>query len=343
MTNLQKINLELKSQKEKFTALLKENGLIADSLESVYGIFDEADNLAACGGREKNILKCFAVKDEFKGLGLTDEILSALLKDAYGEGYKFFFIFTKRSSVSFFTGAGFINLASSDDSSLLYRGEKTVEEVLKNELFPYCPDGLPNGISDEGNAAIVMNANPFTLGHRYLIEKALDYCGSKSRLFVFAVETDKSFFSFNDRFMLIKKNTEDLKNVVVLPSSQFLISGATFPSYFLKEKSLISKNQTQLDARIFLKYFVPLFNIKIRFLGEEPLDPSTEIYNQTLLNELPPQCEVKIIERKKTQNQQIISATQVRKAFQNNSLEEVRSFLPEITYNFLRSLKQKIN
>ena len=214
-------------------------------------------------------------------------------------------------------------------------------QVLKNELFPYCPDGIPNGISDEGNAAIVMNANPFTLGHRYLIEKALDYCGSKSRLFVFAVETDKSFFSFNDRFMLIKKNTDDLKNVVVLPSSQFLISGATFPSYFLKEKSLISKNQTQLDARIFLKYFVPLFNIKIRFLGEEPLDPSTEIYNQTLLNELPPQCEVKIIKRKKTQNQQIISATQVRKAFQNNSLEEVRSFLPETTYNFLRSLKQK--
>ncbi|UTC77930.1 adenylyltransferase/cytidyltransferase family protein [Treponema sp. OMZ 799] len=339
MTNLQKINLEIKSRKEEFSALLKENSLIEDSLESVYGIFDEADNLAACGGREKNILKCFAVKDEFKGLGLTDEILSALLKEAYGEGYKSFFIFTKRSSVSFFTGAGFISLASSDDSALLYRGENTIEDVLKNELLPLCP----GDIRETENAAIVMNANPFTLGHRYLIEKALEHCGTDKRLLVFAVETDKSFFSFQDRFMLIKKNTEDLKNVIVLPSSQFLISSATFPSYFLKEKTLISKNQTQLDARIFLKYFVPLFNIKTRFLGEEPLDPSTEIYNQTLLNELHPKCEVKIIERKKTHNNKIISATQVRSAFQNNSLEDVRSFLPEATYNFLSSLKEKNN
>lgn len=57
----------------------------------------------------------------------------------------------------------------------------------------------------EGNAAvgsIVMNCNPFTLGHRYLIEYASKYV---DYLYIFVVEEDKSFFPFSDRIDLIKK------------------------------------------------------------------------------------------------------------------------------------------
>lgn len=338
--NLQKINQNVLSQKEKLTALLKQNGLALDPLESVYGIFDEADNLIACGGREKNVFKCFAVNPEFKGMGLADEILSALLKESYRENYKSFFIFTKKTSVQFFTNAGFVILETADDSALLYRSEKTAEQIIKENISRYCSGA---DIKKSLNAAIVMNANPFTLGHRYLIDEALKYCGSERKLFIFVVETDKSFFQFKDRFELVKENTKNLKNVFVLPSSEFLISTATFPSYFLKEKMLVQKNQTQLDARIFLKYFVPLFNIGTRFLGEEPFDAGTRLYNETLLKELPPECDVKIISRKKIKTgneEKIISATAVRAAYKKNSLEEVKDYVPQSTYNFLLELKK---
>ncbi|MGF7109784.1 citrate lyase ligase [Treponema pedis] len=340
MTNLQKINLNILNQKEKFISLLEQNGLREDSLESLYGIFDDADNLLACGGREKNILKCFAVNSKFQGLGLTDEILSALLKEAYSENYKSFFIFTKKTSAHFFTNAGFTVLETAADSALLYRGEKTAEQTLKEKFLEYCPKAE---IKKKLNAAIVINANPFTLGHRHLIEEALKYCNNEKLLFVFVVENDKSFFSFKDRFFLVKENVKDLKNIFVLPSSEFLISEATFPSYFLKETALVQKNQTELDARIFLKYFVPFFNIGVRFLGEEPLDISTGLYNKTLLAELPPKCEVKIIKRKKTEghNEKIISATAVRRAYKNNSLEEIKDYVSSFTYNFLQGLKNK--
>jgi [citrate (pro-3S)-lyase] ligase len=69
--------------------------------------------------------------------------------------------------------------------------------------------------------AVVMNCNPFTLGHRYLIE----YAASKvTHLYIFAVEEDKSIFPFKDRFDLIKAGTAGLKNSTVLPSGKFIIS-----------------------------------------------------------------------------------------------------------------------
>lgn len=236
-------------------------------------------------------------------------------------------------------------MQTTDDSALLYRGEKSVEESLKEKVKTYYPDFIfpQNGNSSEcssknKNAAIVMNANPFTLGHRYLTEKAYEFCGVEKKLFVFVVENDNSFFSFKERFTLVKENVKDLSNVFVLPSSEFLISAATFPSYFLKEKTLVQKNQTQLDARMFLKYFVPLFNIGVRFLGEEPLDKSTELYNETLQNELPPICSVKIIPRKKiiTENAEtFISATTVREAYKNGNPEKIKNYVPAATYTFL--------
>ena len=65
----------------------------------------------------------------------------------------------------------------------------------------------------EGNkiAAIVMNANPFTLGHLHLVEKA-----SKENdiLHLFIVSEDKSIIPFNERKQLIMEGTSHLKNII---------------------------------------------------------------------------------------------------------------------------------
>lgn len=49
--------------------------------------------------------------------------------------------------------------------------------------------------------SIVMNCNPFTLGHRYLVEEA---SRQSDLLYIFVVEEDKSDFPFEDRFNMVK-------------------------------------------------------------------------------------------------------------------------------------------
>lgn len=332
MLGLEKLNLSNNFQKKELEDFLIGCGLKLDCLDCAFALYCEDGTLAACGGKEKNVLKCFAVKDSCKGEGLLNTLLSAVITEAYNEGFSYFFVFTKISSYTFFLEAGFKVLEKAEDSVLLFKGEKTPETILHGLYEKHCPAGF----KDFPCGAVVLNANPFTLGHRHLVETALKKCG---RLYIFVVETDKSFFSFEDRYYLVKKNTEDLKNVCVLPSSQFLISGATFPSYFLKDSGVVFKNQTELDAKIFLKYFVPAFNITERFLGEEISDKVTEQYNNSLLKILPPQCSVEIIERKKDADG-IISASKVRRAMQTENLETVRSMLSSVTFDFLKNKTQ---
>ncbi|PIE97492.1 MAG: [citrate (pro-3S)-lyase] ligase [Treponema sp.] len=329
--NIEKINLLIPQQKRLLTSFLLEQDLELDNLEICFAGFDEYENIVATGGRTGNILKCFAIKESYRAMGLFEKIISAVLEDGYKEGYHNFFVYTKKTAMKFFQSIQFTILAEAENSVLLFRGKKTPEDIL-NDLY----SKTVYNFSDSKIGAIVMNANPFTNGHRFLIDSALK---EVDFLFVFAVQSDSSFFSFDERLMLIKQNTRDLKNVAVLPSTDLLISNATFPSYFLKEEKLINKEHAIIDAKMFLKYFVPYFNIKTRFLGAEPLDESTAIYNETLAKILPPKCEVKIIPRLQ-ENNIFVNATAVRKAFKENSLEGIKGFVSDITYDFL---KNKVN
>lgn len=182
------------------------------------------------------------------------------------------------------------------------------------------------------NGAIVMNANPFTYGHRYLVEyaaKRVDY------LYIFVVEEDKSYFRFEDRLKLVKEGTGDLENVMVLPSSPYIISSSSLPGYFNKEKM---KGDFKLDATQDLISFVQaamILNVKIRFAGEEPLDPFTNQYNINM-NRILPQYGMgfEVIPRKKEENQ-VVSASLVRKCMQNGELEKIKELVPESTFRFI--------
>ena len=158
--------------------------------------------------------------------------------------------------------------------------------------------------------AIVMNCNPFTLGHRYLIETASKQC---KKLYVFVVEEDKSIFKFKDRIDLVKKGTADLKNVVVLPSGKFMISSLTFTDYFNKSELQDKIIDPSMDVEIFAKQIAPALGVNIRFVGEEPLDKVTKQYNDTMRRILPQYgiefCEIK----RKEESGAVISASRVRK------------------------------
>lgn len=178
-----------------------------------------------------------------------------------------------------------------------------------------------------------MNANPFTLGHKFLVEQALKMC---EKLVVFVVEENKSAFDFKTRFNLVKEGVKEFDNVVVVPSGQYIISGITFPSYFIKKGKDVNEIQQNLDAIIFGKYFSKL-GITKRFIGTEPISVRTNIYNMALEKQLPQYgIKVVVIERLE-KNGQVISATTVRNLIREDKINLVKELVPATTYEFLVS------
>ena len=188
------------------------------------------------------------------------------------------------------------------------------------------------GFKGKNVGAIVMNCNPFTLGHQYLIE----YAAKKvEELIVFVVQEDRSFFPFKDRFTLVKKGTSRLKNVFVVPSGNMIISTVTFPGYFLKDTPDAVKLDPSEDVRIFGEYIAKAFNISCRFLGKEPFDKVTKNYNESMKTLLP-FYNVKVVEIDRKENQNgIISASRVRKLLKEKKFDEIKSIVPRTTFDYL--------
>lgn len=189
------------------------------------------------------------------------------------------------------------------------------------------------GVNKTG--AVVMNCNPFTSGHRYLIE----YAAAKvDLLYVFVVEEDKSEYAFEDRIELVKRGTEHISNVAVVPSGNWVLSYNTMPIYFEKSIRREEKADAELDLQIFARYIAPQLNISVRFVGEEPIDKITKQYNEQMQEIL---CqfgiEVEEIPRKRCDGN-VISASAVRKYVQEENWEMVQRYVPETTYQYLKEI-----
>ena len=184
--------------------------------------------------------------------------------------------------------------------------------------------------------SVVMNCNPFTKGHRFLIEQALDRC---DYLIIFVVQEDKSVFSFDDRFTMVERGVSDLNNVVVIPSGQFIISSKTFSEYFNKDRLQERSIDTSFDLTIFANEIAPCLNISIRFVGEEPFDNVTKQYNKTMKHILP-RYGIDVIEipRKYTDSgESVISASKVRELLKNEEYEKILEYVPDTTLQYLMS------
>ena len=185
----------------------------------------------------------------------------------------------------------------------------------------------------KSNGAIVMNCNPFTYGHRYLIEYAAKQV---DRLYIFVVEEDKSFFLFTDRFEMVKNGVNGLDNVVVVPSGKFIISAYTFPEYFMKDYVKEKEFDVSLDVETFCRYIAPRLNISTRFAGEEPFDPVTRNYNESMKKILP-EHGMKFVEipRLSLDDKRVINATKVRELLKNKEYNALKEYVPDNTYKIL--------
>lgn len=294
-----------------------------DDADKTVMIFDE-ENLIATGSRKDNILKYIAVDPSRQGEGLTATVLTALRKDAFSKGYDHLFLYTKPENEIMFTDLFFYPVAKTDSVLLMENKKDGIKDFLSS---------LPEINTKGTTGSIVMNCNPFTKGHRYLIETAAKECDS---LLVFVLSEDKSRFSADDRFQMVKLGTADLKNVSVLPTGPYLISSATFPTYFLKNRDDATNIQCMLDIEIFAKYYAPKFSITKRFTGTEPISHMTDMYNRALAKNLPRYgidfTEIPRIASHGTP----ISASLVRKLIDEGDWDGVKNIVPDTTYYYIK-------
>jgi len=185
-----------------------------------------------------------------------------------------------------------------------------------------------------------MNCNPFTLGHRYLVEYA---AAQVVKLYIFVVEEDKSEFPFADRIELVRLGVKDLSNVEVLPSGKFIISQQTFSGYFNKAELQDVAVDSSRDVEIFGREIAPTLGITIRFAGEEPNDTVTRQYNETMKKILPRYgVEFREIPRK-TLGDEVISASSVRAALKRGDFDKIKQLVPDTTLLYLRGRRSVLH
>lgn len=324
---IRSIPLSIKSYKNKVEKFLNDNDLRLDGVDYYAGVFlvGEDDVLLGGGGLQGNVIKCIAITDDLRETGMGTKLISHLYLQAINNGEDTVRVFTKPKNKEIFTSLGFKLLATSDKAILLENG---------NGLKHYC-DYLASLRREGENGAIVMNANPFTLGHRYLIETAAK---EVNNLYIIVVKENRSLFSYDDRKHMITKGTEDLKNVIICEGSDYQISNTTFPTYFLKEITDATDTQISLDLDLFSKHIAPALNIKKRFIGTEPKDILTNRYNY-LIKRILPKTNIEVIEVNRLQNKSnvIISATTVRERLSSFDFHGAKQLVYPTTIPFLLS------
>lgn len=312
-------------KKQIWQTFLAQLGLEADENVQTTVLIREDGELIAAGSRQDNLLKCIGVSPMHQGEGPTATLLTQLRQDAFHAGHKHLFLYTKPRNRYLFSSLFFYPVAQTDKVLLMENQPNGIRGFL---------DSLPVMHTAGTVGAAVMNCNPFTRGHRYLIETAASRC---DHLYVFVLSEDKSRFSAADRMEMVKLGTSDLPNVTILPTGPYLISSATFPTYFLKEREQAGTVQCMLDIEIFVKYYVPKFGITHRFVGTEPLSPMTNLYNEALEQHLPERgVELVKIPRLET-NAVPISASAVRACLQEGKREYLRELVPPTTADYIES------
>ncbi|MBQ3552462.1 MAG: [Clostridia bacterium] len=299
-------------------SFLNKSGLImGDDADYTVCLYDDEDELCATGSLCGRVLKYIATSPAAQGEGAAAKVVSELVNEAARRGIIKLFLFTKPDNITLFKSLGFYPLAKTDKSAMLENSRNGLSRFLS---------GIDPGEGVKG--AIVANCNPFTLGHRWLMEKAALVVDT---LHVFVLSEDLSRFTSKERFMLVKEGTSDIKNIRVHMSGDYLISHATFPTYFIKEQDNTAAINADLDITLFGTKIAPVLGITKRFVGTEPYCMVTSAYNKRL-HELLPGMGVEVVELERKDG---ISASLVRKLEDLGDIEGIRALVPNATFEYI--------
>ncbi|MBP3242193.1 MAG: [citrate (pro-3S)-lyase] ligase [Oribacterium sp.] len=347
---------------EQVENLLEKEGIHLDkNLDYTAAMLDDDYNVIATGSCFGNTLRCMAVSSDHQGEALMNDIVSHLIEYQYMRGNYHLFMYTKCNTALFFNSLGFREIARMEEENIVFMENKrtgfkdylenlrkeSIEQLEKMEgdtassyLSVLRSDGEDSGLKPAEGVkigAVVMNANPFTMGHRYLVEKAMEGCDI---LHLFMVSEDASLVPFSVRKKLIEEGTSDLGNIIYHDSGSYIISSATFPAYFQKGDNAVIKSQAGIDLHVF-EGIADKLHVNARYVGDEPTSLVTGIYNDIMAEALPKAgVECYIIPRKEFEGK-AISASTVRKLIHDGNTEAIKDLVPETTYRFFTSEEAK--
>ena len=317
--------LSLKSNRTRVERFLADSGLRLEGVDYYAAVTDDDGNIIAGGGLQGNVIKCIAVGEAARETGLSNKLLSHLIGMANQQGASSVKVFTKPDNRTVFESMGFKVIASAPRAILMENGMRGISAYTGYLRHM-------RGDRPEGASAIVMNANPFTLGHRYLVEQA---AREASTLYVIAVREDRSAFSYAERLATIQAGCKGLDNVVVVEGSDYAISELTFPTYFLKQVTDATDTHITLDLDLFARHIAPALGVTTRYVGSEPIDELTARYNELMQEQLPQHgITVKTVDRL-MQDGQVVSASRVRQALADGSLSQAAALVPATTVPYL--------
>ena len=355
---IQTLNPTTPRQRQRIEAFLKRNGLRFDDMHYYAAVTDDDGEMIAGGGLKGNVIKCVAVDDAHKGEAIANTLISHLIAHANEEGHSNVMLFTKPKNRQLFESLSFRLLAEAPEAVLMETGiggiNNTVEALKKireesekyKEYNKECkkeektnlnittPQHLnpsttqPLTTTTPLRGVVVMNCNPFTLGHRYLIEQAAKQV---ERLFVMVVREDCSLFAYAERKAMVEQGVAHLKNVTVIDGSEYAISQATFPTYFLKRLDDAADTQMLLDLDLFRRHIAPALGTTVRFVGTEPTDQLTRRYNQLMHEVLADVRETARLEKEGN----AVSASRVRKAMEQGDMSTIRQLVPPTTLPYI--------
>ena len=350
------LNPSIPRQRRRIEQFLGDNGLRLDDVDYYAALVDETtDEIVAGGGLKGGVIKCVAVADGHKGEAVANQIVSHLIAHANADGHQCVKLFTKPQNQKMFESMSFRLLAEAPKAILMETGiggikryseelerEKgKVKSEKSNGKLHHLNPSTPQPIMPQ-SGIIIMNCNPFTLGHRYLIEQAAQQVQT---LYILVVREDCSMFGYDERKAMIVRGVAHINNVVVCDGSEYSISATTFPTYFLKSLSDASDTQMTLDIDLYRRHIAPALGATVCFVGTEPDDPLTRRYNELMKSMLPDVREVARLQ----QSGVAVSASRVRKAIVENHLVLAARLVPPTTVPYIvahlatRALKAELN
>ena len=359
---IQEIPLSSHFFRRKVEAFLEANGLRMEALDAYYAIQEDSGEIVAGVGIAGDVLKCAAVSASVRSEGLLAPLVSRIVASRPGVCLK---VFTKPSYQALFESLGFHLIASAPLAVLLENG-RGLEE--------YC--AYLRSVAVPGRTGVVvMNANPFTLGHQYLLSEAMKQV---DHLYVIPVREDVSAFPYAERRAMIlasaglaaeenyfscsgSKNQfssaiampthaeaascpAQTGHLSVLEGSPYVISAATFPTYFLKDLSTAAETQMLLDLDLYKRWIAPALGVSVRFVGSEPTDALTARYNELIPDAVvipravmpdPDRASAGPTAIANLSHADAISASAVRAALERGSFREAAALCPSTTWPYL--------
>ena len=291
-------------------ALLAREGIERDrNLTYSAAIYDDDGQMIATGSLFENTLRCLAVDGAHRGEGLMAVIVAHLVQAQIERGHTHLFLYTKVDSAKFFAPLGFTEIARVDGRLVFMENRRDGFSRYLKSLAPYAGER-------PGSALVIRAAK------------------ENERVVLFVLSEDRSLVPYSDRMAMVKAACAKYGNVSVVSSGSYMISSATFPSYFLKDADVVTRTHAELDATLFTRIAAAL-NLTRRYVGEEPFSHTTSLYNEALAAVLPKAgVELVVIPRAQAQGE-AISASHVRQLIHDGHIEAIRPLVPETTYAYL--------